>query len=82
MSLLLASEESVFELPSPRQLLSPSSYPLDLSGLGDPTGSTTTAGFALKSYWNSHALPPRQGGDTTGVDSREYLLVSYFVKEI
>jgi len=68
MSLLLASEESVFELASPRQLFSPSSYPLDLSGLGNPTGSNTSAGLAIKNEWNSHALPPRHGGDTIGAD--------------
>jgi len=82
MLLLLASEESVFGLPSPRQLYSPSSYPLDLSGLGDPPGSNTTAGLAIKSYWNSRALPPWQGGDTTGVDLREYLIVNYFVNRL
>jgi len=58
--------ESIFELVSPRQFFSPSSYPLDLSGFGNPIGSNTTAGLALNCDWNSHALPPRQGGETIG----------------
>jgi hypothetical protein len=66
MPLLLASEVSVLALPSPRHLFSPSSYPFDLSGLADPTGSNTIAGLYLKSFWNSLSLRPRQGGDTIG----------------
>jgi len=45
--LLLALEELVLELPSPRHLSS-GSYPLDLYSLGDPTGSNAATGLALK----------------------------------
>jgi hypothetical protein len=48
MSLLPASREFLLDFPSPRHLSSSGSYPLDLSGLGDPTGSNATAGFALR----------------------------------
>jgi hypothetical protein len=48
MSLLPASGEFLFGFPSPRHLPSSGSYPLDLSGLGDPTGSNATAGLALR----------------------------------
>jgi hypothetical protein len=48
MSLLPASGEFLLDIPSPRHLSSSGSYPLDLSGLGDPTGSNATAGFALR----------------------------------
>jgi hypothetical protein len=48
MSLLPASREFFFYFPSPRHLSSSGSYPLDLSGLGDPTGSNATAGLALR----------------------------------
>jgi len=34
--------------PSSRYLSSSVSYPLDLSGLGDPAGSDATAGLALR----------------------------------
>jgi hypothetical protein len=47
MSLLLASGEFLLDFPSPTHLSSSGSYPLDLSGLGDHTGSNATAGFAL-----------------------------------
>jgi hypothetical protein len=40
MSLLPASGEFVSEFPSPRHLSSSSPYPLALSGLGDPAGSS------------------------------------------
>jgi hypothetical protein len=48
MSLLPISGEFLLDFPSPRHLSSSGSYPLDLSGLGDPTGSNATAGFALR----------------------------------
>jgi hypothetical protein len=48
MSLLLVSEEILLDFPSPRHLSSSGSYPLDLSGLGDHTGSNATAGLALR----------------------------------
>jgi hypothetical protein len=48
MSLLTASEEFVLEIPSLRHLSSCGSYPLDLSVLGDPTGSNATASLALR----------------------------------
>jgi hypothetical protein len=35
------------KFPSSRYLCSSGSYPLDLSGLGDPAGSIATAGLAL-----------------------------------
>jgi len=47
MTLLPASEEFLLKFPS--RYLSPSgSYPLDLSGLGDPPGSNATAGLPLR----------------------------------
>jgi hypothetical protein len=39
MTLLPASEEFLSKFPSSRYLSSSGSYPLDLSGLGDPAGS-------------------------------------------
>ena len=48
MSLLSAPEEFVSEFVSPRHLSSSDSYPFDLSGLGDPTGSSATAGLAVR----------------------------------
>jgi hypothetical protein len=48
MSLLPASGQFLLDFPSPRHLSSSGSYPLDLSGLGDPTGSKATAGLALR----------------------------------
>jgi hypothetical protein len=48
MSLLPASGEFLFGFPSPRHLSSSGSYPFDLSGLGDRTGSNATAGLALR----------------------------------
>jgi hypothetical protein len=48
MSLLPESGKLLLDFPSPRHLSSSGSYPLDLSGLGDPTGSNATAGFALR----------------------------------
>ena len=44
--LLLASGEFASGFPSTRHLSSSGSYPLDLSDLGDPTGSSVTAGLA------------------------------------
>ena len=40
--------EFLLDFPSPRHLSSSGSYPFDLSGLGDPTGSNATAGLALR----------------------------------
>jgi hypothetical protein len=48
MSLLPASGEFLLDFPSPRHLSSSGSYPLELSGLGDPTGSNATAGLVLR----------------------------------
>jgi hypothetical protein len=48
MSLLRASGEFLLDFSSPRHLSSSGSYPLDLSGLGDPTGSNAIAGLALR----------------------------------
>jgi hypothetical protein len=39
--------EFLLDFPSPRHLSSSGSYPLNLAGLGDPTGSNATAGLAL-----------------------------------
>jgi hypothetical protein len=47
MSLLPVSGEFLLDFPSPRHLSSSGSYPLDLSGVGDPTGSNATVGLAL-----------------------------------
>jgi hypothetical protein len=47
MSLLPASGESLLDFPSPRHPSSSGSYPFDLSGLGDPTGSNATTGLDL-----------------------------------
>jgi hypothetical protein len=46
MSLLPASGEFLLDFPSPRHISSSGSHPLDLLGLGDPTGSNATAGLA------------------------------------
>jgi len=48
MTLLPASEEFLSKFPPSRYLSSSGSYPLDLSGLGDPAGSSATAGLALR----------------------------------
>jgi hypothetical protein len=48
MLLLPASGEFLLDFPCPRHLSSSGSYPLDLSSLGDPTGSNATAGLALR----------------------------------
>jgi hypothetical protein len=48
MPLLPDSGKVLLDFPSPRHLFSSGSYPLDLSGLGDPTGSNATAGLALR----------------------------------
>jgi hypothetical protein len=48
MALLPASGEFLLDFPCPRHLSSSVSYPLDLSGLGDPSGSNATAGLALR----------------------------------
>jgi hypothetical protein len=59
MSLLPASVEFVSEFPSPRHLSSSGSYPLDLSSLGDPTGSNATTSLAL---WVTGTHKPLQQG--------------------
>jgi hypothetical protein len=48
MALLTASEEFLSKFPSSRYLSSSGSYPLQLYGLGDPAGSSATAGLALR----------------------------------
>jgi hypothetical protein len=48
MSLLPASGEFLLDFPSPRHFSSSDFYPLDLSGLGDPTGSNATTGLDLR----------------------------------
>ena len=48
MTLLPATEEFLSKFPSSRYLSWSGSYPLDLSGLGDPAGSNVTAGLALR----------------------------------
>jgi hypothetical protein len=48
MSLPPASGEFLLDFPSPRNFSSSGSYPLDLSGLGDPTVNNATAGLALR----------------------------------
>jgi hypothetical protein len=48
MTLFPASEEFLSKFPSSRYLSSSGSYPLDLSGVGDPVGSNATAGLVLR----------------------------------
>jgi hypothetical protein len=48
MTLLPASEEFLSKFPSSRYLSSSGSYPLELSGMGDPAGSNAIAGLALR----------------------------------
>ena len=48
MTLLPASEEFLSKFSSSRCLSSSGSYPLDLSGMGDPAGSNATAALALR----------------------------------
>ena len=48
MTLLPESEEFLSKFPSSRYLSSSGSYPLDLSGLGDPAGRNATVGLALR----------------------------------
>jgi hypothetical protein len=48
MTLLPASEEFLSKFPSSRYLSSSGSYPLDLSGVGDPAGSNATTDLALR----------------------------------
>lgn len=59
LSLFLAIEEFEIELLSPRHLSLSSSYPLELSGLGDPADSNSSAGLALRVKWNSQSPPPQ-----------------------
>jgi hypothetical protein len=47
MTLLPASEEFLSKVLSSRYLSSSGSYPLDLSGVGDPPGSNAIASLAL-----------------------------------
>jgi hypothetical protein len=56
MSVLQVSDESVSQFPSHRHLSSSGSYPLQLSGLGDPTDSNTAAGLALRVTGNYEPL--------------------------
>jgi hypothetical protein len=56
MRLLPASEEFLSKFPSSRYLSSPGSYPLDLSGVGDPAGSNATAGLALRVIISYHII--------------------------
>jgi hypothetical protein len=56
MSLLLASEEYASEFPSVKHLSSSGSNPLDLSDLGDPTGSSATASLAVSVIGNHERL--------------------------
>jgi hypothetical protein len=48
LTLLPASEEFLSKFPSSRYLSSSGSYPLDLSGVGNPAGSNATAGLDLR----------------------------------
>jgi hypothetical protein len=48
MSLLPASGEFLLGFPSPKHLSSSGSYPFDVSGLRNRTGSNATSGLALK----------------------------------
>jgi hypothetical protein len=48
MTLLPASKEFLSKFPSSRYLSSSGSYPLDLSGVGDPAGSSSTTSLALR----------------------------------
>jgi hypothetical protein len=47
MLLFPASEECVLEFPYPKHRFSSGSYPLGLSGLGHPTGSSATTDLVL-----------------------------------
>jgi hypothetical protein len=48
MMLLPASEGFLSKFPSSRHLSESGSYPLDLSGVGDPAGSNATTSLALR----------------------------------
>jgi hypothetical protein len=48
MTLLLVTDKFLSKFPFSRYLSSSGSYPLDLSGLGDPAGSNATANLALR----------------------------------
>jgi hypothetical protein len=48
MMLLPASEKFLLKFPSSRYLSLSGSYPLDLSGVGDPAGSNATTDLALR----------------------------------
>jgi len=77
MTLLPATEEFLSKFPSSRYLSSSGSYPLDLSGLGDPAGSNATAGLAVRVTGTHKPLHhdkveiPSGGG---------YLLQEFFIK--
>jgi len=64
MTLLPAPEEFLSKFLSSRYLSSSGSYPLHLSGLGNPAVSYRR--LSSQGYWNLQASPPRQGGDTIG----------------
>jgi hypothetical protein len=48
MTLLPASEEFLSKFPSSRYLSSSGSFPLDVSGVGDPAGNNATACLELR----------------------------------
>jgi hypothetical protein len=56
MTLLPASKKFLSKFPSSRYLSSSGSYPLDLSGVGDPAGSNATVGLALRVTVNALLL--------------------------
>ena len=65
MLLFPALEEFVSDVPS-SHLSSRGSYPLDISDLGDPPGSNTTAGLVPGFLELTQTSPPRQDGGTIG----------------
>jgi hypothetical protein len=79
MSLLSASGQFLLDFPSPRHLSSSVSYPLDLSGLGDPTGSNATAGLALrvtgthKTLYHGKVEMPTKALDLTDADLTDFV---------
>jgi hypothetical protein len=82
MTLLPASEEFLSKFPS-RYLSSPGSYPLDLSGVGDPAGSNVTADLALRVTGTKKPHPTRQVADTFGgiyIFLKWHLHLLYFSK--
>ena len=61
LSLFLALEKFVMEFLSPRHLSLSGCHPLELSILGDPTDSNSSAGLALRVNWNSQTLHHSKG---------------------